>query len=284
MMNIDKLIPGQTIDLYGQTAAIAKSLYVPPGNPILIRNGSIDFAGNGATTGSPSMAPFYLDQHSAPLSIQGVKACIGHCCAVVHTDTGGRVSLTDVMHMGGSIAWCMGADEIDILRCYPTGMPDKYWFANFTHLLRKLRIDNTGCPHSINQGANEAAVRLMQTDDAIITSLIVHGSGFKQAVQSRPGGFGKPQRDRFHQHVWRLCTITGGANGCFDAGNFKDKTDSNFPFGTLDLLELDGCTLDGFELTTQGGNALTWDQMGIRQVKVNGCRIGGKLVNETITK
>ena len=197
---------------------------------------------------------------------------------------GGSAALNIVSQSNGAIAMCQGGTSFSATNCWSDGVPDKYWFANFTNRLAQVRIDNTGCPHPIKQAQHtEAAIRLMQVDDAELDGLNVLGSKYKQAVQSRPGGHGKPGREHYTRHVWRKCNISGGAGACFDAGNFKDPTDVNFPFGTLDLLRLEDCVLDGFELTSQGANPLTFDQQGIRQVQIVNTRIGGKLVNQTIT-
>ncbi len=277
-MNLDQLQPGKKYDLKGLHIAIKKPLLVPPGC-VTVYNGKIDFQGNGATVGSASMSPFYTNAKSGQLHLENLNLNIAPDCAVVHTDTGGRVSLKNVIHYAGAIVWSMGAELVEIVNCWAMDVPEKYWFANFTHELKNLIIDNAHCPHAIKQGQHEAAIRLMQVDNATITGLHVIGSFFKQAVQDRPGGRGKP-RDSFAQHVWRNCKITGGV----DLGNIKLPTDVNFPFGTLSLSKWDGCDVDHFTYTDGGKNGLTWDEMGIRCIQFTNTKIAGKPTTQTVTK
>jgi hypothetical protein len=257
-----ELKSGDCVDLKGQRIVLPRSLVAPPG-VVTVENGTIVFSGNGGKVGSGGMACFETRPNTGTLTLKNLRVEIPPKAAVVQV-SGGSVICQNITQTGGALTYCEGGESVTIQSCASLGRPDKYWFINATNLLKKLRIDNTGVSQPILQGNNEAAVRLMQVDDAEIIGLKVKGSGCKQAVQDRPGG--RPG-EIYRQHIWKNCQITGGV----DLGNFKDETDVNFPFGKLLLTHWEDCHIDEMSKTFHGDPNGPY---GIEKTEVVTCAIG----------
>jgi hypothetical protein len=223
---------GDVVDLGGASLTLTHPINALA--ELTVCNGSIKYDGDGGKVGSDGMSCFIVGKGNRT-DPERPRFDIPQKVTVV-SQAGGTTDLRNITQTNGGLVHALGGDSCSITHCESDGIPDKYWFCNFTNRLKVLRINNTGAK-PINQGKHEAAVRLMQVDDSEIVGLTVHGSNFKQAVQDRPGG---APSERYKQHIWRDCNITGGV----DIGNFKDKTDVNFPFGRLGLSQWDNCKID----------------------------------------
>lgn len=271
--NLDNLKNGDNIDLAGKTVTLSKPIQVP--GTVSIKNGTIVYNGvNGAKTGDDAMACFVV-QNGDNLTLNNIDFEIGFQCSAVNLHTGGIVYVNKCINSSGALVWGAGGQSCTITDCYNKNPGDKYWFANFTAILQNLIINNSNTSQEILQGKDESSIRLMQINNATINNLKGKGSNFKQFMQLRPSG--KPG-SYVNQYVLKNCTITGGC----DCGNLKDKTDTNYPFGRIKLIQIVNCNIDAITTTDGGQNGLAHN-WGVDKLEVINSMIGGKMSNYSKT-
>jgi hypothetical protein len=265
--------PGAKIDLKGADITLNAPLKIPAGKPVEIFNGTLRYKGGSGKVGDPKLSVFNVGK-GATLIAHDLYVDVDSKRGIAHVD-GGSATLEDIIHTAGHCVWAAGFDHVSIKRVWPKNAPEKYWFCNFTNLGKVLRIDNSGCPHRIPGGQHEAIIRLMSIDDSEIVGVQTESSHAKQDFQDRPAG--KPG-DVFTRHLWRNCVCCS-----VDVGNFKLRTDKNFPFGKLKLSRWENCDIGHFATTAQGDKPLTKREMGVERTEIVNTKIGGKKVNKTTT-
>ncbi len=119
---------------------------------------------------------------------------------------------------------------------------------------------------------NQASVRCtIYARDEFDVGVEIDSSGEKQDIQSRPGG---KKGSRYKRHIWKNIKA-----GSIDVGNFKDKTDVNFPFGRLALVQIIGGEFASIT-TTDGGPKGIGSAWGVDRLEIKGVKVKGKLTNK----
>lgn len=109
---------------------------------------------------------------------------------IVETYDNANLTLTNLKQNQGALLWGHGGGAIALSGNQSTGQPHDYYICNFDADVASITVDNQN--HAINQGQNQAAVRIMDCKSFYAKGLKfnpyrINGAIFKQVLQLRSG-------------------------------------------------------------------------------------------------